>query len=750
MLCEQIFSSEKLIYQNQNFWIECFRLIKKVIHAVDYKGVREIMKNCREKSQTFPFTLSSSTLPQMMALQEVIEYIFNRNACLLPAYFTVNEIQKFDGLGAHWKTSELTANFVEGFRDTAQMLTLIGHSQMRPVVDHSGFADQLINPWRLDAHTLKFSLKGNLPYDPEITQPQTSLLRFVLSQRYSRDMVCSMLNLQKQHKQRCIAVEDQIVNLFITAMERSEQDVNLLSGSGGVNNDQSGSGGSASGSGNISGTTTEDTLNPIHSMWLHISSQLIYFVLFQFANFQSIVLALHDKLVSRDLRKGRDHLMWVLLQFISGSIQRNPLANFSPVLRLYDILYTEREPLPVPDLNKSSCTYQMAATCIWIHLMKKAQSEHINFHRPLPRALTNHYDFLHRLGMPNTTNALTMGNDFRIALLCNAYSTNQEYFSRPMAALMDTILQKNNSNSNTSGNQQTSTVPLSMCILDSLTVHSKMSLIHSIVTNMVKHPKQNTLPNVTNMAPALVETYSRLLVYTEIESLGIKGFLGQLLPTVFKSQAWGILYTLLEMFSYRMHHIQPHYRVQLLSHLHSLASVPHTNQMQLHLCVESTALRLITGLGSSEVLIQLSRFLSEPKTPGSVVSVECEELNRALILTLARSMQITGTGSDPQFSVWCKDLLTSIVQNTPHSWSQHTLQCFPTVLNEFFMQNNSPKENKQHLKKQVEEEYRKWASMSNENDIITHFSVTVTPPLFLCLLFKMIFETDGISAVAYK
>lgn len=58
---------------------------------------------------------------------------------------------------------------------------------------------------------------------------------------------------------------------------------------------------------------------------------------------------------------------------------------------------------------------------------------------------------------------------------------------------------------------------------------------------------------------------------------------GSLLPNVFKSHAWGILHTLLEMFSYRLHHIQPHYRVTLLSHLHSLAAVPHTNQNQLHL-----------------------------------------------------------------------------------------------------------------------------------------------------------------------
>lgn len=152
------------------------------------------------------------------------------------------------------------------------------------------------------------------------------------------------------------------------------------------------------------------------------------------------------------------------------------------------------------------------------------------------------------------------------------------------------------------------------------------------------------MPNVINMDPALVETYSRLLVYTEIESLGIKGFLSQLLPAVFKSQAWGILHTLLEMLSYRMHHIQPFYRVQLLSHLHSLASVPHTNLTQLHLCVESTALRLITGLGSAEVPLQLTRYFTEPKLPGSAVSLESEEFNRTLILTIARSMHITGSG----------------------------------------------------------------------------------------------------------
>jgi mediator of RNA polymerase II transcription subunit 23 len=90
------------------------------------------------------------------------------------------------------------------------------------------------------------------------------------------------------------------------------------------------------------------------------------------------------------------------------------------------------------------------------------------------------------------------------------------------------------------------------------------------------------------------------------------------------------------------------------------------------------------------------------------------------------------------------------MQSTPHSWAQHTLQCFPTVLSDFFTQHNALKENKQLLKKSVEEEYRNFVSMSNENDIIAHFGVAATPPYFLCLLFKMIYETEGISAVAYK
>ncbi|XP_008216793.1 mediator of RNA polymerase II transcription subunit 23 isoform X2 [Nasonia vitripennis] len=726
LVCECIFGCEKLQYQNKEFWVECFTLIRHIIGGVDYKGVREILKACEEKAHILPVMIDASVQSQMKACEHLIEYIFDRNACLIPCYLIVNELQKFAADKKNWPhwLAKLISNFIDSFRNVVQMISIIGHSKMLPLVEHSGYGDHLVSPWLLDRNTLQFSLKGleSLPYDPELLKPQTNLLRYVLEQPYSRDMVCSMLKLQKQQNLRCKALEEQLVDLMIRNMEKSENEP----------------------------TPADDSDGVITNFWpwLHLSSQLIHYVIFQFVSFPSLITAIHDRLAGREWKKARDHLMWVLLQFISGSIQRNPLTTFLPIFKLYDLLYPEKDPLPVPDLTHIKCTHEMALICIWLHLLRKAQTENSNCHRPIPHNLKMHNEFLqHAVTQPN----LAMGTDYRIVLLCNAYSTQtaNDYFTRSINVLFESIQKSHpqqplqNLQSNTSIVHHPTT-PLSMSILDSLTVHAKMNLIHNIVQHMMKnaHSKSNmTLP------PALVETYSRLLVYTEIEVMGIKSFINQLLPTIFKAHAWGTLYTLLDMFSYRMHHIQPTYRVQILSHLHNLASVPQTNQTQLHLCVESTALRLITGLGSAEVQPHLSRFLSEPKT---LISADSEELNRALVLTLARSMHITGTGADTVSGTWCQDLLNTIMQNTPHSWADHTLQCFPPILSEFFQQNSVPKEEKQQIKKAVEEEYRNWASMSNENDIIAHFSVSGSPPLFLCLLWKMIIETDRISPIAYK
>ncbi|XP_036269375.1 mediator of RNA polymerase II transcription subunit 23 isoform X10 [Pipistrellus kuhlii] len=653
MVCESLINTDTLEWERTQLWALTFKLVRKIIGGVDYKGVRDLLKVILEKILTIPNTVSSAVVQQLLTAREVIAYILERNACLLPAYFAVTEIRKLypEGKLPHWLLGNLVSDFVDTFRPTARINSICGRCSLLPVVNNSG---AMCNSWKLDPTTLRFPLKGLLPYDKDLFEPQTALLRYVLEQPYSRDMVCNMLGLNKQtlniaqHKQRCPVLEDQLVDLVVYAMERSETEEKFDDG----------------------GTS--------QLLWQHLSSQLIFFVLFQFASFPHMVLSLHQKLAGRGLIKGRDHLMWVLLQFISGSIQKNALADFLPVMKLFDLLYPEKECIPVPDINKPQSTHAFAMTCIWIHLNRKAQNDNSKLQIPIPHSLNLHHEFLQQ----SLRNKSLQMNDYKIALLCNAYSTNSECFTLPMGALVETIYGNGIMRiplPGTSCLASASITPLPMNLLDSLTVHAKMSLIHSIATRVIKlaHAKSSVA-----LAPALVETYSRLLVYMEIESLGIKGFISQLLPTVFKSHAWGILHTLLEMFSYRMHHIQPHYRVQLLSHLHTLAAVAQTNQNQLHLCVESTALRLITALGSSELQPQFTRFLNDPKT---VLSAESEELNRALILTLARATHVTDffTGSDSIQGTWCKDILQTIMSFTPHNWASHTLSCFPGPLQKY-------------------------------------------------------------------
>lgn len=138
-----------------------------------------------------------------------------------------------------------------------------------------------------------------------------------------------------------------------------------------------------------------------------------------------------------------------------------------------------------------------------------------------------YFRFLQHLVTSSNTPTL-IGSDYRIALLCNAYSTNQEFYARPMGIIIETLFGSQKAVTNGTPAAPLPTVPLSMCILDSLTLHCKMSLIHSIVTHVAKLAQNKTsVPGSSMMAPALVETYSRLLVYTEIESLGIKGFISE-------------------------------------------------------------------------------------------------------------------------------------------------------------------------------------------------------------------------------
>lgn len=312
----------------------------------------------------------------------------------------------------------------------------------------------------------------------------------------------------------------------------------------------------------------------------------------------------------------------------------------------------------------------------------------------------------------------------------------------------------------------------------------------SIVSHIMKQAQtKNTMPASTNMAPALVETYSRLLVYTEIESLGIKGFLGMqsIRPCSFE---WFICVVFQVNYCRRYSNRNRGVSCTLCWRCYPIACTTFSPRIAFNCCPICIrwlrcrtqikrnciyALRplrydwypALDRLRCNRSYRAISPTLNhpvrsfQPKAKNSIARsfwrllARCISLDPVNLNSFALCFDLiyricTWIGAEEPSNAWCKELLTIIMQNTPHSWAVHTLQCFPPVLNSFFAQNSTPKENKQLLKKNVEDEYHNWSQMTNENDIIAHFTAPSTPPLFLCLLFKMVLDTDNIDPVAYK
>ena len=58
-----------------------------------------------EKIELIPITVNVSASKQLDVAVKVLAHILDRNACLLPSYFAVNELKKLfpdDNPNAHW------------------------------------------------------------------------------------------------------------------------------------------------------------------------------------------------------------------------------------------------------------------------------------------------------------------------------------------------------------------------------------------------------------------------------------------------------------------------------------------------------------------------------------------------------------------------------------------------------------------------------------------------------------------------
>ena len=148
----------------------------------------------------------------------------------------------------------------------------------------------------------------------------------------------------------------------------------------------------------------------------------------------------------KPMKEGRDFLMWALLQYISGSIAKNTSTDFIPVLKLFS-LYDEKYPLPIP--NGKNAIRKLSAAAIYIHLSRKMATQGGDTHKDLsnnqfqfelPIALKGHYEYLQALSKnENFDVRISLKEDFKVPLLCNTFSTAQDYFQVLISDLIKSI-----------------------------------------------------------------------------------------------------------------------------------------------------------------------------------------------------------------------------------------------------------------------------------------------------------------------
>ena len=337
---------------------------------------------------------------------------------------------------------------------------------MRPVVEQNGKA-HAISSWKMDPHSLKFLLKQTLtyekvlPFSKNLCKPQTNLLRYILKQPYSKDLVNSVLGVQKPRKDssdpsgrgpgslsQYPMLEEQLVLLFVEAVEQSDRALLLVDSS-------------------EDSAIASQLRDRTQILWWSLCSELIFFLLYQFVSFSNFIDSVHKLLqekrqnlsdkptwtasLSENGCSGRDELMWALLQYISGSIAKNTVTDFLPVMKLF-FLYDEPTPLPVPDVKSKYCARQLAAAAIYIHLQKKVQpitnsdqtasdvASTINTLKFAPPvALRKHYEFLKSLGRKSLIISQSIQQDYQVPIILNTFSTDQNIFNKPMSELLKVI-----------------------------------------------------------------------------------------------------------------------------------------------------------------------------------------------------------------------------------------------------------------------------------------------------------------------
>ncbi|CAG9537310.1 unnamed protein product [Cercopithifilaria johnstoni] len=517
-----------------------FEYMQKNLHLIDYKGLRNILKLLVvERMQEVPSTITHHHRHMLLPVENMLLTLIDRQLNLLPCIFTITELHRVSSNSRAFLLPRVAKKFNDmfiSFRPLTEMVTVIGRSWLYPIAAHISFPVSTPS-WKLEVTTTRLHQRAHLPYKSELFAPQSFLLYTLLRQPRGKDTLSYVMRQNTNLTPQRLQCDELLHMIILEAMSEMEK----------------------------ADTRLDDPVNQYQ--WMNITQTVTFSLLHGNASFSRLLKILYESLSETVYRKGRDELMWVILQYVAVYIDRVSNEEMVRIAEIYNLLYSDEQTWSGADTDPLLFVRFLVPAAIWIHFYKKLGNSHTEILPKPSESLWRQIQFLQERTADSDPNIQNVADHNAVlAAVANAYSSDMPNFQKLVLTAVDVFLDGSPEEMNTVWHlphgiiSYSKKTPLPLSLIDSLTFHARNHLFQLCLlklTAMLSVQQTQKLPS-----PATIDTLVRLAVTTEFE-YGVKQVLALLsstLASVNKNSNLGsaqqdrsrdLLFVLCDILSYR-------------------------------------------------------------------------------------------------------------------------------------------------------------------------------------------------------
>lgn len=720
-----------------------FEFMQSKLHLIDYKGLRSILKLLVvDRMQEMPSQISHYHRQMLLPLENMLLTLIERQLNLLPCLFTITELQRISVNSRAFLLPRVAKKYNElfiSFRPLAEMVVVIGRPWLFPISTHISFV-LVANSWKLEPISTRIHQRAHLPYRSELFAPQSALLYTLLRQPRGREAITWIMRPSSNAPRvQCDELLHMIILEAMSEMEKTDIRV-------------------------------DDPVNQYQ--WMNITQTVTFSLMHGLASFSRLLKILYESLTETVYRKGRTELMWIILQYVAIYLSQISPEDMQRIADIYNLLYKGEETFWGVDTDPLFFVRIFVPAAIWINFYTKDPKT-----TPEPsESLQSQIQFLKQTAEADQNPALKNVADHNavLAAVANAYSNDMETFTKLVLDNVESFL-----DCKADEREQLPymvmchgrRVPLSLILIDSLTIHSRYRLLQMLMVKL--HAVVQMTPPLRYPSPAVVDTLARLAATTDYD-YAAKQLIGLMTCTVEQlgdmsgkaNCAKDLLYIFCEIFSYCLVNNPypfPHKATFLhTSYLALSNSTVHMNGA-LYAAFEQVLLRFWMWNSPQDMFIlsnqligkqgKLAYLLTSPETfsefqPGAfsdrVVNIS-PELIRCFLLSYLRSLKITGL-----------ELQSEVLQriNKNFIWPRSTSQSFATQIPNCTIDDGTDFTQMDEFCRSVMREahqIREYLYTNNgEEQIVKYFNEDRNISNLFCVIYLSICETKKSHPVFYR